>query len=234
MKWIFFLCCFFPFFSFTHLLEEANAYYLKGEKAATFEERQEAFNQALDLYFQAAEKEPSPFLYQMLGDTFYQLEEYSWAILYYEKNLRKELENLIVRQRLNQIQEKKELPLSLQKKDSFFVFWGLLLFCFFICSWCIWKEKYFKTALSAVLFFLIFCFFLLFKSFYSSPAAVLVQSSGLYVAPDFSAPLFLDSGLIEGSIVSLLYEEKEGEWLWVRSVDGKTGYIPFFALRSVD
>lgn len=234
MNGISFFLLFFPFFSFAALLDEGNAYYLKGEKATSFEEREQAFNQALRFYFQALEETPSPFLYQMLGDTFYQLEEYAWAILYYEKHLKKEPDNVVVRQRLHQIQEKKGLPLSLTKNHDLVLFWMVLLVCFTLCSWWIWKEVSLKNFLVLLLLFIGFCFFLLFKNIYSSPSAILVQASGLYTAPDISSPLFLDSGLIAGSSVDLLEEEKEGEWLFVRSLDRKTGYLPFSSLRSID
>lgn len=70
-------------------IQQAEASYHSGEIADTIHARSEAFNQALKL-FSDLDKQYHPTygtgkLYYNLGNTYYQLNQYPWAILYYLK-----------------------------------------------------------------------------------------------------------------------------------------------------
>ena len=95
-------------------VQAANALYASGEVAKTIDARQKAFNQALDLYL-ALEHDYHPSfgngrLYYNIGNTYYQLGQYPWAILYYERALALAPRDERVRQNLVLAQEKLSLP----------------------------------------------------------------------------------------------------------------------------
>src|SRR5690348_2052936 len=61
--------------------------YREGEGASNAQERKMAFNDALTLYLQMEGDNPSAKLCYDIANTYYQLSEYGYAILYYNKAL---------------------------------------------------------------------------------------------------------------------------------------------------
>lgn len=107
------------------MLQEAQISYQQGEKATTYEERKLAFNRALFLYNTLEQNSGSNIndLNQALADTYFQLGEYSWAILYYQKALKNNSSNPLLLSHLEKAQKKLGLLPSLstdQQSNSFF------------------------------------------------------------------------------------------------------------------
>src|SRR4051812_44901770 len=90
------------------ILQEAQRSYQQGEKALTYEERKLAFNRALFLYSSLEQEIQSPpaSLNQALADTYFQLGEYAWAILYYQRALKQHSPNSFLLSHLEKAQQK--------------------------------------------------------------------------------------------------------------------------------
>ncbi|WP_068471378.1 SH3 domain-containing protein [Candidatus Protochlamydia phocaeensis] len=234
------------------LLEEANLNYQKGEQAASYPERKKAFNQALKLYLQLEEQEggSSSALNQALADTYFQLGEYPWSILYNYRALKLDPGNSLILSHLALAKEKLGLdpaPPSYSRLYNFaftpflsfphrfeLIFWALLA-TLLTGSMAIWWNKTFLNylfAFSSLSAFLLLSNVLL--TFYFGPIeAILVRSTGLYRAPDIQFSQLSSQPLLTGSKVRVANIEEQGTWLKIITDQGQVGYIPAFAARLI-
>lgn len=235
--------------SFEERLQEAQARYLLGEKATHYQERKLAFNQALLLYHELAQTNPdSADLDQALGNTCFQLGEYAWAILYYERALKKGSQQALLRLHLTQAQEKLGLSSTAHQADKSGFFFSLsqrvnvllaaILITFFVLSCAIWLP--FSWLRKLAMLSIVLLVFLLGNAlffYYSTPVeGVLIKSTGLYRAPDWNQPQLKSQPLLAGSKVHILHMTADGEWLKIedRGQDaGMIGYIPTDHLRPI-
>lgn len=245
------LCCFnfsLGAVSVEERLQEANASYQKGENASTFEERKQAFNRSLSL-FSSLEQERIPtldeaLLDEALADNYFHLEEYVWAILYYQRALKNNPHSSDLIASLEKAQKKQGLPphFSLTFNQRFFtlfqhpqgLFWVILI-TFLICSSWIWfSYAWLHQMAISCLFFLFLLGGCYLFSYYSFPLeGILVQSTGFYRLPDENQPQLTHYPLLAGSKVTILQMTSEGNWTEIATSDGLIGYIPTAYLRAI-
>jgi tetratricopeptide (TPR) repeat protein len=230
------------------MLQEANASYQQGENATSFEERRLAFNRALHLFSLLEEKTPSPTpaLNRAIGDSYFQLGEYAWAILYYQRAFKTDPHDPLLIDHLSKAQQKLGLPIDssshqdtikpiLKLSKQYELFFWIFLLTFLICSTLIWFpfSWSFKCAISSIFLLFLSLGGILF-SYYSTPIeGILVTSTGFYRAPDWNQPQLTNYPLLAGSKVKILQMTSEGNWLKITNATDLIGYIPTAALRLI-
>lgn len=253
----FFVCfCFFIFAlqgaSLSELVNEANLSYRKGEQAVLFEEQEQAFNQALKLYFELVEQidYPSGSLYQALAATYFQLGAPAWSILYNEKALKLDPRNSTILDHIQMAREQLGLE-SIQKnfnwrhlllldslfsegekKVFFLVVWFLTIFMTYLA---IWHSKKLFNNLSIVLnlFSLLLLFNIMLNYYFSPLEAILIESTGYYREPDKQQPQLTLLPKKAGTKVRVLTTNFQGNWLKVVDSEGLIGYIPARVIRII-
>ena len=223
------------------LLDEAIGYYVKGELAETIDERRESFNLALKKYSEI-ESENSH-LYYNIGNCYFQLEEYSWAILFYYKALTRDPRNNKILHNLQLAQKKLHLPLeqnsSIFKKVLFFhyylsvnekfkLFFILNSLIMAIVSINIWFPR---VLLKRVIYFssisIIVMLFSIFSScFIEGVEAIIIDSTLIFKDSGKHYALVQQAPIPSGSKVEVLEVLKEGKWLKVLINNERFGYIP--------
>lgn len=232
------------------ILNEANASYRRGEEARTLLERETAFNLALRLYLELADLSvnPSSQLNQAIANSYDQLGEYAWSILYNERALQLEPRNGQIFSSIKRAKEKLGLPSS----DEPFSFWDKLLlnsilslgerfetfFWLFLLTVCflsltIWRNccQIASTILSTLSFVLLFNIMV---DFYFSPIqGVLINSTGYYREPDIKQPQLTALPLRAGTKIRILSAYSQGSWLKVVDSNELVGYIPTASIRII-
>ncbi len=224
-------------------LEEANQSYLQGEKATTFEERKTAFNQAISLYHQIEHtiSSPSADLYRALGDTYFQLNEYAWAALYYRRALKQEPQDQLAINHLTLVQEKLGLsPLSTAPSSTILpqrwaIFGRMLFLTFLLTSATLWFSSSFLRYLAKMsLLFLLIPISSLIWSYYFTPLeALIIAPTGFYREPQLDQPQLTQAPLLAGTSVYVLQTTSNGEWLKIVNAEGLMGYVPLASLRLI-
>lgn len=230
----------------TQVILDAQHAYQKGLQATTFALREEAFNQALTLYHQISQNhERSSDLNRAIGDTYFQLESYPWAILYYQRAVfSNDRNNTLLLTRLDKAYQAlgtPSPPLSLPHQSFLpsstlyqLLFWSIL-FTSIILSVTIWinSRKLRYTALfSTTIIFLLLGNIVI--SYYLSPIeGIIVSSTGLYRAPSLGQPQLLEEPLLAGSKVQILQAASNDEWIKITLPSGLVGYVPFENMRII-
>lgn len=235
------------------VIEDAANLYSKGEVAQTVFERQNYFNQALQLYQDIENKYDPRYtngkLYYNIGNTFYQLNQYPFAILYYLKAAKlngdpRIQENLSTARAKAGVEAPKihsgfvdafslANVFSLPSRLQIFSFAALVGFALF--SLTIWRPmppvrivSYFMFALAAFMLL-----GLLAQVFWGGESAVVVSGENLRKGASMEFASVLEEPLNPGSVVEVVGEEKEGEWLKVILNGDKIGYLPAKSLRKI-
>jgi tetratricopeptide (TPR) repeat protein len=250
---LFFSLFVFPVWGTTPLFfQEANAYYQMGEKASTFEERRHAFNQALLLYSQAEQQigTTSATLNHALADSYFQLGEYPWAILYYQRALKQDPRNALLKTLLEEAQQKAGLPVTshqftltqqlllvpfLSLSQRFEVFFWIALLTFLVYSTAIWLP-YVGVQRLATACLILTCLGLvnLAYSYYFTPLeGIVVTTTGLYREPSEQQPQIANDPLLPGTQVHVLQALSDGNWLKIADSTGLIGYVPTSSLRLI-
>lgn len=224
-------------------LEEANQSYLQGEKATTFEERKTAFNHALLLYHQVEQTitSPSADLYRALGDTYFQINEYAWAALYYRRALKKEPQDQAAMNHLTLAQEKLGLsppsisPSSTILSQKWTVFGGMLLLTFLLTSATLWFSSSLLRHLAkmSLLFLFIPISSLIWFYYFTPLEALIITPTGFYREPRLDQPQLTHAPLLAGTSVFVLQTTDDGEWLKIVNTEGLMGYVPLASLRFI-
>lgn len=231
----------------SQLLQEANHQYRAGEAASTLKEREEAFNQALSLYsvIQQHTHSSASSLNRAIADSFFQLQAYPWAILYYERALASDPNDSLALFHLQKAQAKLGIaPLHLSfftaKWQAFIsslfhkeTLLGLVLIALMTASATIWLPCG-RWRLVAICFFLLTIlslFGIFFSYYFSSLEGVLVNSTSLYRSPDVSQPPIANTLLLPGQQVKILHIDPSGEWLKVEESNGMIGFVLASDLR---
>lgn len=230
-------------------LQEANASVQLGEKATAYEERMSALSHALYLYSQMQSEMSSPALNRVIGDLYFQLGEYSWAVLYYQRTLRDAPNDPRALTHLRMAQQKlgiadsspapkqqhalKKLFSALAKQKSFY-FWAIIL-TFLICSLSIWfpyRLIHKMAACSAFALVLLLLNSIVF--YYTAPLeGILIAPTGFYRAPDKNQPQLTTVPLFAGSKVDVLQTAADGDWIKIKSSEGLVGFIPSTSFRLI-
>jgi tetratricopeptide (TPR) repeat protein len=238
----------------TQMLDEAYRHYQQGEQAPNLAMRKEAFNKALQLYTQLEQEGVSQFstgkLQYAMGNTYFQLEQYPWAILYYNRALHLMPRGEEAQYNLKIALQKAGLPvedredlanyalafhrqLSLSERLTLFFFFSLGLL--FIVSVDIWYPRRWLRPLIYVGLFVWFIFLgsVLYSRYVAPLEAVFVQASLLYRDAGEQYSPVNDRPLPGGVKVEVLDVVHEGRWLKVQTPDGVIGFVPADAIRIV-
>lgn len=230
-------------------LKNANIYYLAGENAHTIAERKNAFNNALKLYV-GLERMYEPSLgngriYFAIGNTYFQLGKYPFAILYYYRALKLMPHNDSVKNNLDLALSK----LKLQKEetarwyDYFNLSLPMRLILFFISgvgflsliSTYIWLG--FSWLKPAIYFFaLVSVSFLgsaLYTRFITPEQGVFIRASAFYRDASEQYAKISETPINPGTKVDILNQAEQGHWLKVRMTDGTPGYVPAKVIRII-
>lgn len=235
-------------------LKEAYTSYTAGENAKTLGERKDAFNRALTLYT-SLEKENEPIygdgkLYYNIGNTYYQLEEYPWAILYYYRALslmpgnEKVLNNLKMALNKMKISQSLEPDIyekifffhstySLPERLRFFFLFGVLSLV--LLSAYIWRPLRILSALAlfAGTISLIFFVSTIFTHYISPIEAVIVQPASLHRDAGDQYAEVKKEPVAAGTKVEVLAITSNGKWLKILTPDGILGYVSNAQIRLI-
>lgn len=226
------------------MLKEAHANYQQGERENSYHERNLAFNRALSLYQTLNQQYPqSANLDQALGDTYFQLNEYPWAILYYQRALKEKFNDPLLLSRLKNAQEKIGISIDRNSANNHFLLslsqnmlplFTAILITFLAFTSIIWfPSPWMKkwVAASTILLCLLIGNSLFF--YYFSPLeAIVVKTTGFYRAPDWNQSQLTNDPLLAGSKVQILQMTEDGNWLKIER-NGLIGYVPIENLRSI-
>ena len=107
-------------------LQRAYESYLQGEAATTVSDKEQDFNRALRLFSQLEGEPGNGKLYYNIGNTYYQLEQYGWSILYYLRAQRLLPRDQKVQFLLTMAEAQQNLPITTESRwVSLFFFWHL-------------------------------------------------------------------------------------------------------------
>lgn len=236
------------------LIQEANESYIAGERAETVSKRKEAFNHALSLYKQAEAESYPEFsngkLYYNIANTYFQLEEYPWAILYDYKALQLRPDDERIQRNLDIALDKagvfkqneesvfqriffwhNSIPLP-KRLQIIFILSTLLLVVISIYIWnrnTNWKKVIYFVGFVWVLFF----GSVLYSRYFSSIDGVIVNPTLLFLGAGSEYAAVTDQPVISGSKVQVLEILQDGKWVKVMTTSGKIGYIPNTSLQVI-
>jgi tetratricopeptide (TPR) repeat protein len=219
-------------------LDNALNSYVNGEKATSFVERSESFNEALRQYLDIKKEStaPSAKLYYNIGNCYFQLSEYGWAIYYYYKALALDPYDEKIKENLEIAIEKAEVVISIVREYlsslEYEYALAILIAAFFLAaSFLIWIAGKIWRLLTYALGFAaiagLVCYF--YFSFFAPLDAILIKPSMLYkdagahYVPVKKKPVF------SGERVQVI--EQEGDWVKIVSADGTVGYALSESLR---
>lgn len=209
--------------------------YQKGMQAQTYNDRQQAFNEALCLFNTLSQGYNNSVVDQALGDTYFQFGKYALALLYYEKALLKSPDNKLVLKHIIEVQQKlgvsigdhtPSLPKLIQKWMYLFMLCAGIIGVFLIL-----KKKW--VYVPWLIFFV--CIVTLLCGIYDTASplkGVVIYSSHLYSSPHLDSPL-IQKDLCEGTEGDILEISADKNWLKLRIIDGTIGYILADSVRAV-
>lgn len=216
--------------------------YKEGERASNAMERKHAFNEALTLYLQMESQSPSATLCYNIANTYYQLNEFGYAILYYNKALKENPRFDEARTNLNIALQKVGIPpeepnfvqsyllfahykMAHNEKAITVIFMLFLAFALFSVYFWIPQVVLKKVAFIGLWAALFFFVSILWADYFTAPQAVVVRPVALRRdAGDEYAPV-VGPPVLSGTKVTVLSEESDGNWLKVESPSGEEGYI---------
>jgi tetratricopeptide (TPR) repeat protein len=232
-------------------VKQAHVTYQKGEKAATVQERQDSFNQALHLYEQLASEYPTPSgqgrLYYNIANSYFQLEQYPWAVLYYYKALKANTKDENAQRNLQVALGKLGLPPppsvgwggSLVKGLSLTERWqlmaalvaiaGILASLYLWRQELVWKYGAIVVALAAGVCLLSITY----SAWFTEVEVVVLRSTFLYRGAGKQYAKVLDNPLSPGIKLYLNDLEPEAPWAKVTTSQGETGFIPVDRLGTI-
>ena len=235
-------------------LKEAQAEYFKGETAATLGKRQDAFNKALAFYTDF-ESQYHPIygngkLYYNIANSYFQVGEYPWAILYYYRahalmpRSNKVTDNLEVTLQKVGITAKKEKSVfdkifffhkNLSLPERLQTFFTLALFALAFSSLYIWKRNQWlkKGAILATLLSGVFLCSLGYSHYIASTEGVIVRSTALYRDAGYQYAKVIEEPVLSGNKVVILDTTADGKWLKIFTPDGDLGYVPNESIRVI-
>lgn len=222
-------------------IQNADESYRKGETAATLMERKQAFNHALDLYLSLEQQYQPKFgdgkLYYNIGNTFYQLEDFPRAILYYKRAEALRPTDSRVQQNLLAAQQRLSITPSQKRWISRFNYLSFpqVMLGFFVCalaaflsySLYIWKEQegFKKGAQWLLVPAFAFLSLIVFMRYFSPIEAVLIESSFLRKDAGEQYAKVSEQPLMAGTQVEVLEGKGSPLWYKVISSTGEVGYV---------
>jgi len=234
------------------VLKNAYTHYKAGEKGQTVLERKENFNLALQEYIKLENEYHPAFgngkLYYNIANTYFQLGDYPWSILYYNRALalmpRNEdiphnLEIALSKLNLSEPESNKTFRnlfffhymLSLPERLEIFFFSGVALLL--LISAFIWNKKAWLKYCIALIgtFWFIILLSLVYTRYFEPVKGVMVQASDLYRDAGKQYAKVIPKPISAGMKVKVLDTKDRGRWLKVVTPDGQLGYVPLEAIR---
>lgn len=237
--------------TFTTHLERAYDSYMEGDTSDVAGVREQSFNRALKLYSQLEGEPGNGKLYYNIGNTYFQLGKYGWAILYYLKAQQLIPRDDRVQFHLALAQTEQNIPIQpVRKWKQYLFFWhsllsqservqlfvGLLVLFTALLSFWIWTRRPwvgFFAQVSAVMAALVLSSILYFQ-YFAPIDAVVIRAYGLYHGPGEDYALVQDEPFIPGTQVAVETVVQEGSWAKVKAPNGYVGYVPSDVIRLVD
>ncbi len=222
--------------------DQAFLKYRQGEQASNTDERKRAFNEALTYYLQMQTDNPSATLLYNIANTYYQLNEYGYAILYYNKALKEAPRFSEARTNLNIALQKANIqdgePNILQSYLLFFHYKMshnekeiTVLFLFFIAftllSVYLWVPQlvFKKVALILLWVSLVFVASIVWVDYFTPPQAIVVKPVALRRDAGDQYAALVGTPALSGTRVSVIEVLQNGNWLKVRTASGDVGYV---------
>lgn len=216
--------------------------YTEAEQAKNPDVRKKAFNDALMHYLQAEPSQPSGELCLNIANTYFQLGEYGFAILYYYKaeaqmprdqevafNLHVALQKVGIEAPSPSFIQNYLLYVHTKLSHNEKAVLALILFfaAFGCASGHIWQPQAFlkKMALFFGVVGLIIFTSLLWSDYFSSPQAVIVHPTELRRSAGEQYAVIAGNPGLPGTKVEVLSVGQEGNWMKVRLPSGEIGYI---------
>ena len=201
--------------------------YQEGVESPTVAGREESFNSALtqlvDVPIHSGQ------YYFDVGNSYYQLQQYPWAVFYYLKAQRELPRNEEILQNLASAQAQLEIPaqshrswMPLSVTEELMIAQLLILLTTLFLSLRIWFQDRFLTPLSNGLAVVTLCFLLaIISHHYLTPVdGVLAKAAILYKQPELESDrVFLDP-LPPGTILQVIGEGDREGWLKVTKDSG--------------
>lgn len=215
---------------------------LNEERVEKPAEKEKQMNEALEIYASNMNQFEPKFgngkIYYNLANTFYQLGEYPYALLYYNKALLLRpydqfvLKNMRLAEKQMGFRESTPtvtfpMPTLLQ----FFSLFSLLFFTF----WSLWlwvpRKLYRNLAIAMCILSSFLLVGVIYKQYFSKIEGIVVTASPLYyeALQDKKG----QHHVFSGSKVTILGEVKEGEWLKILTGEGNLGYVPSKSVRII-
>lgn len=231
--------------SLTADLQQAYQKYQQAEHTRDEEERKKLFNEALTFYLQAEPKHPSGLYYYNMANTYFQLGQYGYAILYYYKaqkllghddrvaaNLAISLQKAEVVQPNTSfihrifVEPFSYVTFSHNQKVVIVLLFLFLAFAFY--SLYIWSPSAVWCRPSALFCFVVglaFTCSLVWSEFLSPPEAVLVRATPVRVDAGMQYAPVADALSLPGMKVEIISVEKNGAWVKIRLPSGREGFV---------
>lgn len=235
-------------------LQIAQEHYEAGEHAATAMERKKLFNEALQILLQLDEKHSPQFgngkLYFDIGNSFFQVQEFPLAILYYERAaaLRprddKVARNLATaQQQLKIVPDKSNSPfeqlfffhnyLSLPERLQAFTF--LAVIALGLGSGFFWTKNLwlYRSALVIGVLCAVLLLSLGYSHYIAPERGILIQASSLYRDSGEQYAKVREEPLSAGLNLKVLDVSYSGKWLQVQTPEGLVGFVPNSSVRVI-
>ena len=227
-------------------LNDADKLYDQAHKATTLYDTQLALNGALNLYLNLEQQYQPVFgngkLYFNIAETYFQLGEYSWAVLYYERAHsllpRSEMvdTHLANARRVLNLQGSSVFvdPMNVISLPERLQLTAILTFtCLMLISFYIWNRNF---VLKCACFFFgasvtILLLSLSYSHYLAPTIGVLITSSEIHRQAVSDSSLALDVPVPAGSVVEVLDASSDGSWIKIVTSDGHLGYIPEGSIR---
>lgn len=206
--------------------------YRAGEKSPTIAGREEHFNKALKA-LEAVQIDSGEYYYD-IGNSYFQLEQYPWALFYYLKAEQLLPRDGVVKSNIAATLQKLELkanppktaiPLSLP--EELYITQVIILLTTLLFSCRIWMVHRWLQLLSKAFLALTFlCLMLLFfQHYFTSERAVLSTAAILYKNPGTQYERVFLEPLPPGTLLQIVGEAEQGVWTKVVNSEGNAGFI---------
>lgn len=239
-----------PSDALTDHLKRAYDSYNAGVAAQTVGEKEQDFNHALHLYSQLESEPGDGKLLYNIANTYFQLEQYGWAILYYLKAQKLLPRDDRIQFQLALAQARQHLPidpgnkwknrlfywhLKLSQSERIQLFLLLSTVTALLASIWIWRKSgTFRifTLLTGVGMGVVL-FSILHFQYFAPVEGVMVKAFGLYHGPSEEYALVSDEPFIPGTELTVENVVENGLWLKVQTASGRVGYVPSDVIRII-
>ena len=231
---------------------EAQQWYQTGEEADIVAERRAAFNRALDLFttLEAEEGGDSGALNFNIANSYFQLQEYPRALLFYERARRtlpresKVRQNLAIAREQLGIVEKRRSPFTIERFSGarwFSLSERLTLLALLasaatiVGSLAVWRYRpwIYRSAMVSAVAAAVVLLSVTIERYVSPVRAVVIEATLLYRDSGRQYARVQQEPVLSGTTVQVIEVEKQGRWLRVITPQGTMGYIPHESSRLI-